>query len=129
MSKKRPQSCSELLTEVLLPSPAWLRVLQAISTPSPSYYAAIDLRNAGGRLPIISRDELSQHPERMIATKLSDVDLASTSGSSGKPVRFYLPKNRRSAEWAFMVKAWNQACGYALGDWRALMRGLEFKDS
>ena len=70
-------------------------------------------------LPIISRDELSQHPERMIATKLADVDLVSTSGSSGKPVRFYLPKNRRSAEWAFMVKAWNQACGYALGDWRA----------
>ena len=28
-----------------------------------------------------------------------------------------------------MVTAWNQACGYALGDWRALMRGLEFKDS
>jgi len=81
------------------------------------------------RLPVISRNELSQHPERMIATKLADVDLASTSGSSGKPIRFYLPKNRRSAEWAFMVKAWNQACGYALGDWRALMRGLEFKDS
>jgi phenylacetate-CoA ligase len=81
------------------------------------------------RLPIISRDELSQHPERMIATKLADVDLTSTSGSSGKPVRFYLPKDRRSAEWAFMVTAWNQACGYALGDWRALMRGLEFKDS
>ena len=80
-------------------------------------------------LPIISRDELSQHPERMIATKLADVDLASTSGSSGKPVRFYLPKIRRSAEWAFMVTAWNQACGYELGDWRALMRGLEFKDS
>jgi phenylacetate-CoA ligase len=80
-------------------------------------------------LPVISRDDLSRHPERMIATKLSDVDLASTSGSSGKPVRFYLPKNRRPAEWAFMVQAWNQACGYRLGDWRALMRGLEFSDS
>jgi phenylacetate-CoA ligase len=80
-------------------------------------------------LPVISRDELSRHPERMVATKLSDVDLASTSGSSGKPVRFYLPKSRRSAEWAFMVQAWDQACGYKLGDWRALMRGLEFKDS
>ncbi|HEY6491777.1 MAG TPA: AMP-binding protein [Trebonia sp.] len=81
------------------------------------------------RLPIISRDELSRHPERMIATKFADVELTSTSGSSGKPVRFYLPKSRRPAEWAFMVTAWNQACGYALGDWRVLMRGLEFKDS
>jgi phenylacetate-CoA ligase len=80
-------------------------------------------------LPVVSRDELSRHPERMIATKLSDVDLVSTSGSSGKPVRFYLPKSRRSPEWAFMVNAWNQACGYTLGDWRVLMRGLEFKDS
>lgn len=80
-------------------------------------------------LPVIARDELSKHPERMIATKLADVDLVSTSGSSGKPVRFYLPKNRRSAELAFMVAAWNQSCGYALGDWRAVMRGLEFKDS
>lgn len=80
-------------------------------------------------LPVISRNELSEHAERMIATKLADVDLTSTSGSSGKPVRFYLPKDRRSAEWAFIVAAWNQACGYALGDWRALMRGLDFKDS
>src|ERR1700744_6324528 len=80
-------------------------------------------------LPVISRGDLSRHPERMIAPKLSDVDLASTGGSSGQPVRFYLPKNRRPAEWAFMVQAWGQACGYGLGDWRALMRGLEFKDS
>jgi phenylacetate-CoA ligase len=119
---------SELLTEVLgsaLLGSEFYRPYQHLASRMTQQSAYETLK----RLPIISRDELSQHPERMIATKLADVDLSSTSGSSGKPVRFYLPKNRRSAEWAFMVTAWNQACGYALGDWRALMRGLEFKDS
>jgi phenylacetate-CoA ligase len=119
---------SELLTEVLgsaLLGSEFYKPYQHLASriTQQSVYETL----AG--LPIISRDELSQHAERMIATKLADVDLTSTSGSSGKPVRFYLPKNRRSAEWAFMVAAWNQACGYALGDWRVLMRGLEFKDS
>ena len=119
---------SELLAEVLGPAllgSEFYKPYQHLAsriTPQSAYEILKEL-------PVISRDELSQHPERMIATKLADVDLTSTSGSSGKPVRFYLPKDRRSAEWAFMVTAWNQACGYKLGDWRALMRGLEFKDS
>jgi phenylacetate-CoA ligase len=119
---------SELLTEVVRAALLGAEFYQpyqhlaARTTPESAYETLMEL-------PVISRDELSRHPERMIATKLSDVDLASTSGSSGKPVRFYLPKSRRSAEWAFMVQAWDQACEYKLGDWRALMRGLEFKDS
>lgn len=79
--------------------------------------------------PIITRDDLASRPNELLAVSGSEVDLVTTSGSSGKPVRFYLPKNRRPAEWAFMVNAWYSATGYQLGDWRAVLRGLEFDDA
>jgi phenylacetate-CoA ligase len=121
---KRSELLMEVLCSALLGSEFYEPYRHVASRiTSKSSYEALK------KLPVLTRDELSRHPERMIATKLADVDLMSTSGSSGKPVRFYLPKDRRSAEWAFMVTALNQECGYRLGDWRTLMRGLEFKDS
>lgn len=49
-------------------------------------------------------------------------DLITTSGTSGKPMAFYINKNRRGAEWYWMTQAWGNVGFDINSSWRAVLR-------
>ncbi|RLP59930.1 phenylacetate--CoA ligase family protein [Kocuria rhizophila] len=81
-------------------------------------------REALRRLPIMTRQDLSQNYRDMLAVDESQVELSASSGTSGEPIFFLLNRNRGAREWAFVVDAWSST-GYKLGDWRVFFRGVE----
>lgn len=78
------------------------------------------------RLPVLTRSDLVAHGAAMLTAPASELDQASTSGSSGTPVRFYLDKDRSPKEIAFVNHNWGQ-CGYREGKVKAVFRGLPFE--
>jgi len=87
--------------------------------PDPVSFTLEDLQ----RLPVLTKDEIRQTPERLLVVNLSRVDLVSTSGSSGTPLRFYLDKDRSVKEWAFVNHIWGKI-GYRPSHRRAVLRGI-----
>lgn len=79
-------------------------------------------------LPVLDRESLSKEPELFLVTDRNKVDLVSTSGSSGKPALFYLDKQRGASEWSYVCDSWRSS-GYKLGDWRAVLRGVDIGQS
>ena len=57
-----------------------------------------------------------------------ELDTGSTGGSSGKPVKFYLDRNRSPIEYAFGHDAWSRA-GFRAGDPRCVFRGVELSNA
>lgn len=73
-------------------------------------------------LPILTRQDITEHGRDMLVVDESRVQISGSSGTSGEPVRFYLDRNRGAREWAYVMDAWS-ASGYELGQWRAVFRG------
>jgi phenylacetate-CoA ligase len=86
-----------------------------------------DLRNFDPKnlseFPILSKDELRQDPSAFLAVPASTLDIVTTGGSSGKPLTFYLDKDRSTKEWAFLLDAWSNI-GFKAGMKRAVLRGV-----
>ncbi len=75
-------------------------------------------------LPTIDRGTLSAHLEEMrtAAKDAPGVDLVSTGGTSGEPLRFYIGASRSATEYAYILSGWKRA-GYTLGAPLAVFRG------
>ncbi len=56
------------------------------------------------------------------------VDCVSTSGTSGKPLRFYMHARRSQTEFAYLVSSWQRA-GYRLGMPLGVLRGRPVKET
>ena len=108
------QSCIEY-------SPYYRELFRKVygSIPSIEDYSFADLQ----RLPLLEKDTIREDPESFLVKDRSEMDIVSTSGSSGKPLRFYLDKNRSVKEWAFINHLWSRI-GYQPGQRRAVMRGV-----
>lgn len=74
-------------------------------------------------LPIITKGDVRENPDKFLVTDLSQVDVVSTSGSSGKPMEFYLDKERSVKEWAFINHIWSRSA-YKDNSRRAVLRGV-----
>ena len=79
------------------------------------------------KLPILTKEEVLKAPEKFLVQSLNRVDLATTSGSSGVPLKFYLDKNRSVKEWAFVHHMWERI-GYSPRNRRVVLRGVKFAD-
>ena len=75
-------------------------------------------------LPTIDRDTLRDHLLEMCAVPPDSplADHASTGGTSGRPVRFLIDKERSAIEYAYLVASWRRA-GYELGMPLGVLRG------
>ncbi len=75
-------------------------------------------------LPIIDKKVILEHLDDMVTTDvgMSHVDLVSTSGSSGMPLRFYTSSDRSAIEYAYLVAAWERA-SYRMDIPLAVIRG------
>lgn len=76
------------------------------------------------RIPVLTGAEVGAEAERLCATPPERLDPASTGGTSGQPVKFFLDRNRSPIEIAFYHEAWS-AAGYRTGDPRCVFRGFE----
>lgn len=75
------------------------------------------------QLPVLTRDVLNADHGKMISRPTSELELMSTSGSGGEPANFYLTRNRRPVEWAYVTHTWRSAL-YRNSDWRVVFRGF-----
>ena len=78
-------------------------------------------------LPFLSKEELRGAGEAALAVPAATLDRASTSGSSGQPLLFWLDKDRSPREFAFVNDVWSRT-GYREGDARCVLRGLLLAD-
>jgi phenylacetate-CoA ligase len=76
------------------------------------------------RLPTTDRETLNRHLDDMCAVSPDSpsVDYASTGGTSGAPLRFYIGAERSGVEYAYLVSSWARA-GFRLGLPLAVLRG------
>lgn len=72
---------------------------------------------------VLGRNALTQHYGEMISRPSKEFEVMSTSGSGGRPAQFYLPRNRRPIEWAYVTNAWSVA-GFVSRNWRVVFRGF-----
>lgn len=73
--------------------------------------------------PITNKSVLKNSMNDFIVGDESSYDLCTTGGTSGKPLGFYLEKNRSPKEWAFINNFWSKS-GYRIGEWRMVFRGV-----
>jgi len=85
-----------------------------------------DLRSVAdmGRLPTIDKQVVNDHLADMCTRSVNgrDVDMGSTGGTSGAPLRFYLDTHRSFIEYAYLTGGWTRV-GYRLGMPMAVLRG------
>lgn len=88
---------------------------------------AADPHAALAALPILTRHEVRASPEAMLTRPLAALDLVTTSGSSGMPLRFHLDRDRSVTEYAFLIDAWRRA-GFRPAEGQAVLRGFEIPE-
>lgn len=79
------------------------------------------------QLPLLRKSDVRDISGGLLVKELCEVDIATTSGSSGRPLQFYLDKDRSVREWAFVHHLWHRS-GYDLSHRRATLRGAEIKN-
>jgi phenylacetate-coenzyme A ligase PaaK-like adenylate-forming protein len=79
-------------------------------------------------IPVLTSAEVAVGAVDMCTRPIEALDVGSTGGTSGKPVKFYLDKRRSPIEYAFVHDAWSRA-GYRAGDARCVFRGVELASS
>ena len=80
------------------------------------------------RFPIVTKDIIQQNLSDFISNNMTryNTHLATTGGTSGRQLRFYLDNSAYAKEWAFIIKLWERT-GYKLGDKVISIRGVEFR--
>ncbi|MEZ5875711.1 MAG: hypothetical protein R3D30_13155 [Hyphomicrobiales bacterium] len=78
-------------------------------------------------LPVLTKDTLRDAGDAALAQSAALLDRASTSGSSGQPLLFWLDKDRSPREFAFVNDVWSRT-GYREGEARCVLRGLLLSD-
>jgi phenylacetate-CoA ligase len=80
------------------------------------------------RLPTIDKTTVREHWERMLTCSVTDsrVDMVTTGGTSGEPLRFYMGSARHAPEFAHLTSCWKRV-GYRPGDVFAVLRGRVIK--
>jgi phenylacetate-CoA ligase len=75
-------------------------------------------------LPTIDKATIREHWQRMLTRPITDpdVDLVTTGGTSGEPLRFYMSSSRHAPEFAHLCMVWKRM-GYRPGDVMAVLRG------
>jgi phenylacetate-CoA ligase len=73
------------------------------------------------KLPVLTKEEIRGRETELLVRPLEDLDLVTTSGSSGQPLRLHLDRDRSVREWAYLNHIWSWI-GYRPGDVRATVR-------
>jgi phenylacetate-CoA ligase len=76
------------------------------------------------RLPTIDKATVRENWQRMMTRPMNDpsIDLVTTGGTSGEPMRFYMSSSRHAPEFGHLTACWSRV-GYQPGDVFAVLRG------
>ena len=77
-------------------------------------------------LPFISKEIVLDSFDKMILEKYG-TDYITTGGTSGKPLGFYINKNRKGFEWFWITNNWKKV-GFSSTDYRAVLRNHKIND-
>lgn len=79
------------------------------------------------RFPILTQDDVRERASELAVRPLQELDLVTTSGSSGRPLQIWLDRGRGVREQAFIHAVWARA-GFVVGDARLVLRGVQIGD-
>lgn len=85
-----------------------------------SFYNYLNNDTPFHKFPFINKDIVLSSSKKMIVEK-SGSDYVTTGGTSGKPLGFYINKNRKGFEWYWMTSNWSKV-GFDTKDYRAVLR-------
>jgi len=87
----------------------------------PDDFQSLDYIN---RLAVIDRQVIAENLKEMCTRPVTsrNVDFASTGGTSGEPLHFYIDSSRSAIEYAYLTTSWERA-GYKLSTPMAVLRG------
>jgi phenylacetate-coenzyme A ligase PaaK-like adenylate-forming protein len=123
--KQRLDALRALLGKAFAGSPFWReRISQALGSRSDLSQADFEILCA---LPLLTKETVRSAGEEVLAQTAATLDRASTSGSSGQPLLFWLDKDRSPREFAFVNDVWART-GYREGAARCVLRGLLLAD-
>jgi len=84
-----------------------------------AHYKNINLFSRFEKIPPINKDIIINSFDNFIISK-KFADYITTGGTSGKPLGFYINKNRKGFEWFWMTNNWSKV-GFTLNDYRAVL--------
>ncbi len=122
---RRLAALRELIGKAYAGSPFWREWIDLAYGGCPDL-AHFDFETLA-ELPVVTKDTLRQAGSAALAQAAATLDHASTSGSSGQPLLFWLDKDRSPREFAFVNDVWTRT-GYRDGDARCVLRGLLLDD-
>ena len=76
------------------------------------------------KIPILTAATVLQRARDMCTRPPEELDIGSSGGTSGAPVKFYLDRHRSPIEYAFVHDVWARA-GFRPGDARCVFRSLD----
>lgn len=91
-----------------------------LAIKTPFYRDVIESPLEIEKLPFISKETVLKSFDKMIV-KIAGADYVTTGGTSGKPLGFYINKNRKGFEWFWITNNWGKV-GFTLKDYRAVLR-------
>ena len=102
---------------------AGMTAVLAAARGTPYYSAIFDRRDTVlptleglQTLPVLTKDDVRQRVEEMLAAPKGEMDEVTTGGTSSMvPLTFYLDRDRSVKEWAFLTRIWG-GVGYKPGD-------------
>lgn len=112
--RRQTEALDALLAACADRSPHYRRVFADRGLPRPR---AGDL----AKLPILTKEQIRGRETELLTRPCEELDLVTTSGSSGQPLRLYLDRDRSVREWAYLNHIWSWI-GYRPGDVRATSR-------
>ena len=101
-----------------------LKSIFHLAAKAPFYHYLKELPLEIGKLPFISKEIVLDSFDKMILEK-SGADYMTTGGTSGKPLGFYINKNRKGFEWFWITENWKKV-GFSTNDYRAVLRNHKF---
>jgi len=119
----REYQLSHLKNIIKLASEKSIYYKEILKEINPDTFSFEDL----AKIPILDKETVRSSAEELLTIDKSKADTASTSGTSGKPLKFYLDKSRSVKEWAFVNSIWEQI-GYNHKHLRASLRGVKLSN-
>lgn len=100
--------------------PYYQKLFKKLKLNPEDFNSLLDLE----KIPFLTKNDIRKNPSDLIAKDVSKNDLnhATTGGSTGTPLEFYLPKTNGPITKAFEWRHWNWM-GYNIGDKSMVLRG------
>ncbi|MHB2266469.1 phenylacetate--CoA ligase family protein [Aliihoeflea sp. PC F10.4] len=122
MAREEQRARLERLVAVALEKSLWYRQVFTQTFGQGTVAEEIIRPENWRRVPVLDNPTVRREGARLCCAPADTLDRVTTGGSSGKPLPFYLDRDRSPTEYAFIMDLWDRA-GCGPDEWRASFRG------